>query len=155
MKAELTNLDLQQLEDKLFDESTSEEFLASLKASAVDNADISELMYRYYLCAVDYPNAIPFLKLADTFNDGYAQLCLASLYQQGKHCDKDEDYAFKLFEKAAANGEAEAQHELARQLIFNACDLEDEDIKLGHYWLNEAMLNGNADSEILLATLSH
>ena len=155
MKNEITYLDLQQLEDALFNAAVSDDLLTSLKESSVDNGDITELMYRYHLSVADYPNAIHYLQLADTFNDSYAQLCLASLYQQGKYCVKDEEAAFKLFEKAANNGESEAQYELALQLLFKAGNAEDEDIKQGVYWLNESLLNGNDDSATLLAALNH
>ena len=154
MKNKITYLELQQLEDELFTTPISEGFLTSLKASSVDNGDISELMYRYYLSVKDYPNAIHFLKQADTFNDSYAQLCLASLYQQGKYCIKDKESAFKLFEKAAKNGESEAQYELALHLLFKASSAEDDDVKQGIYWLNESLLNGNDDSATFLATLA-
>mgnify|MGYP001488456543 CR=1 FL=1 len=152
MKNEITYLDLQQLEDELFNTPVSEDRLTSLKASSVDNSDITELMYRYYLSVKDYPNAIHFLKLADAFNDSDAQLCLASLYQQGKYCVKDEERAFMLFEKAAQNGESEAQYELALNLLFK--DNSAEDMKQGVYWLNESLLNGNDDSATLLAALN-
>ena len=155
MKSKSTYLDLQRLEDELFNTPVTEDFLTSLKESSIDNGDITELMYRYYLSVKDYPNAIHFLELADTFSDSYAQLCLASLYQQGNHCIKDEKSALILFEKAASNGESEAQYELALNLLFKANRADDEDVKQGVYWLNESLLNGNEDSATLLAALSN
>lgn len=154
MKNNITYLELQQLEDELFNTSVADDFLTSLKESSIDNSDITELMYRYYLSFNDYPNAIHFLKLADTFNDGYAQLRLASLYQQGKYCIKDEKTAFALFEKAANNGESEAQYELALNLLFKENSAADEDIKQAVNWLNRSLLNGNDDAATLLTTLT-
>jgi TPR repeat protein len=154
MKSTSTYLELRPIEDQLFNAPVSECFLASLQESSIDNGDITELMYRYHLSVKDYPNAIHFLELADTFNDSYAQLCLASLYQRGIHCIKDQKRALGLFEKAAKNGESEAQYELALNLLFKANRAEDEDVKQGIYWLNESLLNGNEDSAIMLATLS-
>ncbi len=154
MKNNITYLELQQLEDELFNTSVADDFLTSLKESSIDNCDITELMYRYHLSLKDYPNAIHFLKLADTFNDGYAQLRLASLYQQGKYCIKDEKAAFALFEKAAKNGESEAQYELALNLLFKENSAADEDIEQAVNWLNRSLLNGNDDAATLLTTLT-
>ena len=154
MQSKTTNLDLLQLEAALFDMPVSDDLFTSLKQSAIADSDINELMYQYHLSRNDYPNAIPFLKQADTFNDSYAQLCLASLYQQGKHCVKDEQTASMLFEKAAKNGESEAQYELAINLLFNDKAAADEDIEQAVYWLNESSLNGNDDAKNLLATLN-
>lgn len=154
MESKITYLDLLQLEDELFNTSVADDFLTSLKESSIDNSDITELMYRYHLSLKDYPNAIHFLKLADTFNDSYAQLCLASLYQQGKYCVKDEKSAYILFEKAAKNGESEAQYELALNLLFKGNGAEAEDIEQAVNWLNESLLNGNDDSATLLAALA-
>ena len=59
-----------------------------------------------------------------------------------------------LFEKAAKNGESEAQYELAINLLFNDKAAADEDIEQAVYWLNESSLNGNDDAKNLLATLN-
>ncbi|MCP4051241.1 MAG: sel1 repeat family protein, partial [bacterium] len=116
-----------------------------------DNADIAEVLYQYYLDVNDYNNAIFYLELGDKFNDSYAQLYLASLYQQGKHCLKDEERALTLFERSAQNGESEAQYELGANLLLAASS--QEEIEQGAYWLNEAFLNGNDDSKELLDSI--
>ncbi|GAB3519024.1 tetratricopeptide repeat protein [Photobacterium alginatilyticum] len=143
-----TNLTIDEIEDKLASPSVSDDFLAVLKDSSTNNADIAELLYQYYLNVSDYNNAIYYLELSDKFNDSYAQLYLASLCQQGKHCEKDEERAQALFERSALNGDSEAQYELGANLILSANN--QEEIEQGTYWLNESYLNGNDDSKLLL-----
>ncbi|MGF1757660.1 sel1 repeat family protein [Photobacterium sagamiensis] len=151
MKNETTDLCLNELEDKLLNTPVSDDFLFTLKESSIDSADIAELMYQYYLGSNDYNNAIYFLELGDKFNDGYAQLHLASLYQQGKHCLKDNKRSLALFQKAAHNGEPEAQYELGLSLLLSGSN---DDFEQSVYWLNESFLNGNDDSKILLDSLN-
>jgi len=151
MKNETTDLCLNELEDKLLNIPVSDDFLFTLKESSIDSADIAELMYQYYLGSNDYNNAIYFLELGDKFNDSYAQLHLASLYQQGKHCLKDEKRSLTLFQKAALNGEPEAQYELGLSLLFSDSN---DDFEQSVYWLNESFLNGNDDSRVLLDSLN-
>ena len=151
MKNDTTNLCLYELEDKLLNTPVSDDFLIRLKESSIENSDIAELMYQYYLGTNDYNNAIYFLELGDKFNDSYAQLHLASLYQQGKHCLKDIKRSLALFQKAAHNGEPEAQYELGLSLLFSG---NNDDLEQSVYWLNESFLNGNDDSKILLDTIN-
>ncbi|ELR66619.1 hypothetical protein C942_04317 [Photobacterium marinum] len=141
-------LNLAEIEDQLLTTSISTELLTTLKESSVENAEVTELMYQYYLGSNDYKNAIYFLELGDKFNDSYAQLCLASLYQQGQYCPQDDQRSLSLFEKAAQNGEAEAQYQIGATLLLDGNN--QEDIEQGLYWLNESFLNGNDDSKELL-----
>ncbi|WP_299017692.1 sel1 repeat family protein [uncultured Photobacterium sp.] len=144
-------LNLAEIEEQLLNASVPNELLDTLKESSVENAEVTELMYQYYLDSNDYKNAMYYLELGDKFGDGYAQLCLASLYQQGQHCPQDEQRSQSLFEKAAQNGEPEAQYQLGAGLLL-AANNEDE-IEQGVYWLNESFLNGNDDSKELIDTL--
>jgi len=146
-----TNLSIDEIEDKLTSPSVSDDFLDKLKNASSDNADIAEVLYQYYLDVNDYNNAIFYLELGDKFNDSYAQLYLASLYQQGKHCLKDEKRALTLIERSAQNGESEAQYELGANLLLAASN--QEEIDQGAYWLNESFLNGNDDSKELLDSI--
>lgn len=152
MKNNNMNLSLDEIEDQLSGSSVSDELLGTLKESAFDNANIAELLYQYYLNSNDYNNAIYYLELGDKFNDGYAQLCLSSLYQQGRHCAKDEDRALSLLERSARNGEPEAQYELGSSLLLEASN--QAEIDEAAYWLNESLLNGNDDSQQLLEFIS-
>ncbi|PSW04349.1 tetratricopeptide repeat protein [Photobacterium lipolyticum] len=151
MKNETTDLCFNELEDKLLNTPVSDDFLFMLKGSSIGRADITELMYQYYLGSNDYNNAIYFLELADKFNDSYAQLHLASLYQQGKYCLQDKNRALALFQKSAHNGEPEAQYELGLSLLLSG---NNDDFEQSVYWLNESFLNGNDDSKILLDSLN-
>lgn len=148
MKNNNMNLSLDEIEDKLLSPSVSDDFLELLKEASSDDADIAEALYKYYLDSNDYNNAVYFLELGAKLNDSYAQLYLSSLYQQGKHCSKDEERSLALLEKSALNGESEAQYALGTSLVLGASS--QEDIELGSYWLNESFLNGNDDSKILL-----
>ncbi|UTV29370.1 tetratricopeptide repeat protein [Photobacterium atrarenae] len=141
-------LSIEEIEQQLSAGSLSEQQQSELKKAASENSDIAEFMYQFYLNSKDYRNAIYYLELADTFGDSYAQLCLASLYQQGKHCNQDLVRAQGLFEKSAQNGDAEAQFEIGSLLLLSAKN--EDDIEQGTYWLNESFLNGNDDSKILL-----
>lgn len=143
------NSSLDEIEELLSGSTISDELLGTLKESSADNADIAELLYKYYLNSNDYDNAIYYLELGDKFDDSYAQLYLASLYQQGKYCTKNEERAQVLFERSARNGEPEAQYELGSSLLLAARN--QQEIDEACYWLNESFLNGNDDSEQLLA----
>ncbi|MCW8330966.1 sel1 repeat family protein [Photobacterium sp. SDRW27] len=148
MNNKKNELCLEEIEEKLLNTSVSDEFLGILKESSTNNADITELMYQYYLNENDYQNAIYYLELGDKFDDRYAQFYLAALYQQGKHCPQNEQRALQLLEKSANNGEAEAQYELGASLVL--AGNSQEDLEQGTYWLNESFLNGNDDSKQLL-----
>lgn len=144
-----TNLSLDEIEDQLLSSSVSDEFLEMLKKASADNSEITEALYKYYLDSNNYNDAVYFLEQGAKLNDSYAQLYLASLYQQGKHCSKDEERSLALLEKSALNGEPEAQYALGTSLVLGAASSQ-EDIELGSYWLNESFLNGNDDSKMLL-----
>ncbi|UXI03246.1 tetratricopeptide repeat protein [Photobacterium sp. TY1-4] len=148
MNNDILQLSIEEIEQHLSADSLSEQQHTELKKVASENSDIAELMYQFYLNSKDYRNAMYYLEQADKFDDSYAQLCLASLYQQGKHCSQDLLRAKGLFEKSARNGDAEAQFEIGSLLLLSAEN--EDDIEQGTYWLNESFLNGNDDSKMLL-----
>lgn len=151
MNHSIPQLSIEEIEQQLSADSVSEQQLSELKQAASENSDVAEFMYQFYLNSKDYHNAIYYLEQADKFGDSYAQLCLASLYQQGKHCSRDLPRALGLFEKSALNGDAEAQFEIGSLLLLSAKN--QADIEQGTYWLNESYLNGNDDSKILLTAV--
>lgn len=85
------------------------------KAVEQDHSGAMEFLgycYAYELKPNDWPKAFTLFNRAAERNNAGAQRHLAMCYEEGKGVDKDLDEAKQWYEKAAANGDAEAAKKL-------------------------------------------
>lgn len=100
------------------------------------------------LCAADPTPDIQTLERAAQQNDAYAQLNLGAAYDNGTGVTRDIDMALHWYQKAAEQGLAEAQFNLAHLLAENEMGAS-----LAAEWMHKAAKQGMVEAEYLMGVI--